>query len=58
MAEIPHVFSHYRLRMHPLRWQALVPRDLVRDNDDLRWVPRAALTTLGLPAPIRKLLGE
>ncbi|MET0892997.1 MAG: A/G-specific adenine glycosylase [Pseudoxanthomonas sp.] len=58
LAEIPHVFSHYRLRMHPLRWQALVARDMVRDNDDLRWVPRAALGTLGLPAPIRKLLGE
>ena len=58
LAEIPHVFSHYRLRMHPLRWQALVARDVVRDNDDLRWVPRVALATLGLPAPIRKLLGE
>ena len=58
LAEIPHVFSHYRLRMHPLRWQALVARDVVRDNDDLRWMSRAALATLGLPAPIRKLLGE
>ncbi len=58
LAEIPHVFSHYRLRMHPLRWQALVARDVVRDNDDLRWVSRAALTSLGMPAPIRKLLGE
>jgi A/G-specific adenine glycosylase len=26
------------------------------DNDDLRWIPRASLGTLGLPAPVRKLL--
>jgi A/G-specific adenine glycosylase len=41
-----------------LRWQALAARDVVRDNDDLRWVARADLVALGLPAPIRKLLGE
>ena len=58
LAEIPHVFTHYRLRMHPLRWQSLVAREAVRDNDDLRWVSRADLVTLGIPAPIRKLLGE
>lgn len=58
LAEIPHTFTHYRLRMHPLRWQALAARDAVRDNDDLRWVARADLVSLGLPAPIRKLLGN
>jgi A/G-specific adenine glycosylase len=50
------VFSHYKLRMHPLRWPSLAARDVVRDNDDLRWVDRAGLKSLGLPAPIRKLL--
>ena len=56
LPEVPHVFSHYKLRMHPLRWPALAARDAVRDNDDLRWVDRAGLKSLGLPAPIRKLL--
>lgn len=56
LAEIPHVFSHYRLRMHPLRWRALAAHDRVRDNDDLRWVAREQLPSLGLPAPIRKFL--
>jgi A/G-specific adenine glycosylase len=56
MSEIPHVFSHYRLRMHPLRWRALAAQDRVGDNDDLRWVAREQLPSLGLPAPIRKLL--
>ena len=56
LAEIPHTFTHYRLRMKPLRWQQLAARDRVRDNADLRWVSRADLASLGLPAPIRKLL--
>ena len=42
--------------MQPLRWTRLSPRDAVGDNADLRWVAPAELTTLGLPAPIRKLL--
>ena len=31
-------------------------RDAVGDNDDLRWVARGELTSLGIPAPIRRLL--
>jgi A/G-specific adenine glycosylase len=53
---IVHTFSHYRLYLQPLRLRKVAPRDAVRDNDDLRWVARADLVTLGLPAPIRKLL--
>ncbi|MDR1075162.1 MAG: A/G-specific adenine glycosylase [Xanthomonadaceae bacterium] len=56
LAEIQHVFSHFKLRMRPLRWRSLASRATVRDNDDLRWVARDELNTLGLPAPIRKLL--
>ncbi|KAF1710322.1 A/G-specific adenine glycosylase [Pseudoxanthomonas kalamensis DSM 18571] len=51
-----HTFSHYRLHLRPLRLRKLVSRAAVRDNDDLRWVSRDALASLGLPAPIRKLL--
>ena len=58
LAEIPHTFTHYRLHLQPLRWRALAARDAVRDNDGLRWVARADLALLGLPAPIRKLLSD
>jgi A/G-specific adenine glycosylase len=33
-------------------------RPQVADNDDLRWVDRTQLDSLGIPAPIRKLLQE
>ncbi|WP_379655086.1 A/G-specific adenine glycosylase [Pseudoxanthomonas sp. UC19_8] len=56
LPDTPHTFTHYRLHMQPLRWARLSPRDAVGDNADLRWVAPAELTTLGLPAPIRKLL--
>jgi A/G-specific adenine glycosylase len=53
---IAHGFSHYRLQMRPLRWHGLAPRDSVGDNDDMRWVARADLGKLGIPAPVRTLL--
>jgi A/G-specific adenine glycosylase len=58
LAEILHVFSHYRLRIQPLRWTRVAARPRVGDNAGLRWVARAELGALGLPAPIRKLLDE
>lgn len=56
LPDTPHTFTHYRLHMQPLRWRRLSPRDAVGDNADLRWVAPGELSTLGLPAPIRKLL--
>ncbi|MEN4902157.1 A/G-specific adenine glycosylase [Luteimonas sp. TWI1437] len=53
---VQHGFTHYRLQLHPLHWAGLAPRRAVRDNDDLRWVARDELATLGIPAPIRTLL--
>ncbi|MBB5940863.1 A/G-specific adenine glycosylase [Xanthomonas sp. 3307] len=53
---IVHTFSHYRLHLQPLRLRKVAMSDALGDNDDLRWVARADLSTLGLPAPIRKLL--
>lgn len=63
---IVHTFSHYRLHLQPLRLRKVALRDRVRDNEDpvagtgqmLRWVARGELASLGLPAPIRKLLGN
>ncbi|MCD0280243.1 A/G-specific adenine glycosylase [Xanthomonas melonis] len=56
MPLIVHAFSHYRLHLQPLRIRKVALRAAVRDNDDLRWVAQAELASLGLPAPIRKLL--
>ncbi len=56
LAPIAHAFSHYKLELQPLRWRGIALRDAVGDNDELRWVARAELSALGIPAPIRKLL--
>ncbi|WP_206861275.1 A/G-specific adenine glycosylase [Lysobacter changpingensis] len=52
---IDHAFSHYKLQLQPLRLRAEA-RSWIGDNDDLRWVAREELASLGIPAPIRKLL--
>ncbi len=56
--EIQHAFSHYRLRLQPLQAGVITARPAVGDNDHLRWVSPQELPTLGLPAPIRKLLAS
>lgn len=56
LTPIAHAFTHYHVQLQPLRWRGLGLRSGVRDNDDLRWVAREELVSLGLPAPIRKLL--
>jgi A/G-specific adenine glycosylase len=53
---IDHAFSHYKLRLQPLRLRDVALRERVGDNDDLRWVARGEFAALGIPAPIRKLL--
>ncbi|MET0129691.1 MAG: NUDIX domain-containing protein, partial [Stenotrophomonas chelatiphaga] len=50
---LEHTFSHYRLHLQVLVRQV---QGLRRELPDLRWVDAAALASLGLPAPIRKLL--
>lgn len=55
---VMHGFTHYRLRITPLHWRDVRPRDAVRDNDCLRWARREELASIGLPAPVRRLLVE
>ncbi|GAB3045277.1 A/G-specific adenine glycosylase [Stenotrophomonas tumulicola] len=52
---VRHTFSHYRLHLQVMRTrvEALKVADPM-----LRWVPAAQLPSLGLPAPIRKLLQD
>jgi A/G-specific adenine glycosylase len=53
---IEHGFSHYRLRLQPLRWRAVATRLAIGDNPDLAWFTPDEIAGLGLPAPIRRLL--
>lgn len=53
---IEHTFTHYRLRIHPHLFDGVAARVNVGDNDDLRWASREELATLGIPAPVRKLI--
>ena len=57
LGAIAHGFTHYRLQIQPLRWRATTGKPAVRDNPELRWVPRDEMAALGIPAPIRKLIG-
>ncbi len=56
LASIAHAFTHYRLQLHPLHLRDVALRAQVADNGDMRWVEASDLVTLGIPAPIRKLL--
>lgn len=53
---IAHAFSHYKLRLLPRHWRDISLRTSLQDNDSLRWVEPGQLSTLGIPAPIRRLL--
>ena len=55
---IAHGFSHYRLHIVPRLWNAVTMRPRIADNDDLRWVTPAELASIGLPAPVRRLLSS
>jgi A/G-specific adenine glycosylase len=58
LPSIAHAFSHYKLALHPLRWRGIAAGNRMADDEDLRWVDRAGLDALGIPAPIRKLLNS
>ena len=56
LPDVQHAFSHFRLCIHPLFWQQVASRPGVGDNDGLRWCTPAQLDSVGLPAPVRRLL--
>jgi len=58
LAPIAHAFSHYKLELQPVRVRPVALHTRVGDNDDLRWVKRGELESLGIPAPIRRLLAS
>jgi A/G-specific adenine glycosylase len=53
--EFMHAFTHYRLRVRPLRVQLALRHDLVAQRD-YAWLPLAVAADAGLPSPVRKLV--
>ena len=51
-----HTFSHYHLQITPLLLAGTGPAKAVADRDDSGWFTTDELGSLGLPAPVRKLL--
>ena len=51
-----HVFSHYRLNVHPVLFDRATAAPGIADNDRLRWCAPGDAAALGLPAPVRTLL--
>ncbi len=58
LASFDHSFSHYRLQIAPLLWEGARAAARIGDNGDLRWQSLDTLELVGLPAPVRKLLGD
>ncbi|SJZ75122.1 A/G-specific adenine glycosylase [Novilysobacter spongiicola] len=53
---VDHAFTHFKLQLRPRRLRGVELRPAVRDNGALRWVTREDMQSLGIPAPIRRLL--
>lgn len=56
MPPIEHVFSHFRLRIQALHAGIELPSQRVADTADSRWLNAVELQSLGLPAPVRRLI--
>lgn len=53
---VEHTFSHFRLQIEPLLWRQIEAKSRLGDNDDLVWLTPAQRASLGLPAPVKRLL--
>jgi A/G-specific adenine glycosylase len=53
---VEHAFTHFRLTLRPLHWDGVALQASVRDNPGLRSFATHEVASLGLPAPIRRLL--
>lgn len=56
LPEFQHTFSHYHLMIKPYLWRELQAKHRIADNDSTRWHPLSGLASVGLPAPVKKLL--
>jgi len=57
LPELRHTFSHFHLEIRPRRVILGEPPNRVMEGATTHWYSREAARALGLPAPVRKLLG-
>jgi A/G-specific adenine glycosylase len=55
---IRHTFTHFRLHAVPLEWRGVRANTGVADDPDSRWCSAGEIATLGIPAPVKKLLAS
>jgi A/G-specific adenine glycosylase len=53
---VRHTFTHFRLQAAPLEWRGVCATARLADDPDSRWCSPGEIATLGIPAPVRKLL--
>ncbi|MDE2496743.1 MAG: A/G-specific adenine glycosylase [Xanthomonadaceae bacterium] len=53
---IRHAFTHFRLRAAPLEWRGVRANARLAEDPDSRWCSPGEIATLGIPAPVLKLL--
>lgn len=51
-----HSFTHFHLRITALAASGVQARQLIGDNQDFAWIDSNVVGTLGLPAPVRRLI--
>jgi A/G-specific adenine glycosylase len=56
LPDVKHAFTHFRLQASPLEWRGVRTPARMADDPDSRWCAPGEIATLGVPAPIRKLL--
>jgi len=53
---VRHAFTHFRLQASPLEWRGVCANARLADDPDSRWCSPDEIATLGIPAPVKKLL--
>lgn len=56
LPEFQHTFSHYHLMIKPYLWRELHAKHRIAEPDEMRWLPLSEMHSVGLPAPVKKLL--
>ncbi len=56
LPEVAHGFTHFQLTILPLTVSVRKPRAASTHEPQTRWMPLSVAMTLGLPAPVRKIL--
>jgi A/G-specific adenine glycosylase len=56
LSQIKHSFSHYKLIIYPHLIQCKQNRDVIADNNKLKWYKIDEALQLGLPAPVKQFI--